>query len=147
MSKTTLVGLIVSTGAVLFLSGCGASGQQFSQFATPKQDRGLVYVYRPSSFVGGGVYYDIHVTNPSNSDFIAGELVNGSYVQIDIPSGESEIWGKTESKSSVTLDIKKGETYCVKGGVGIGFIVGRPNLEVVDMAICKTEIVETKLSK
>ena len=147
MSKTTLAGLIVSVGAVLFLSGCGASGQQFSQFATPKQDRGLVYVYRPSSFVGGGVYYDIHVTNPSNPDFIAGELVNGSYVQIDIPSGESEIWGKTESKSSVTLDVKKGETYCVKGGVGIGFIVGRPNLEVVDMAICKTEIVETKLTK
>ena len=147
MSKTTLAGLIVSVGAVLFLSGCGASGQQFSQFATPKQDRGLVYVYRPSSFVGGGVYYDIHVTNPSNPDFIAGELVNGSYVQIDIPSGDSEIWGKTESKSSVTLDIKKGETYCVKGGVGIGFIVGRPNLEVVDMTTCQTEIVETKLSK
>ena len=147
MIKTTSVGLMVSIGAVLFLSGCGASGQQFSQFATPKQDRGLVYVYRPESFVGGGVYYDIHVTNPSNPDFIAGELVNGSYVQIDIPSGENEIWGKTESKSSVTLDVKKGETYCVKGGVGIGFLVGRPNLEVVDMATCKTEIVETKLTK
>ena len=147
MSKTTLVGLMVSIGSVLFLSGCGASGQQFSQFATPKQDRGLVYVYRPSSMLGGGVYYDIHVTNSSNTDFIAGELVNGSYVQIDIPSGESEIWGKTESKSSITLDVKKGETYCVKGGVGIGFLVGRPNLEIVDMATCKTEIVETKLTK
>lgn len=147
MSKTTLVGLMVSTGVVLFLSGCGASGQQFSQFATPKQDRGIIYVYRPESFVGGGVYYDIHVTNPSNPDFIAGELVNGSYVQIDIPSGENEIWGKTESKSSVTLDVKKGETYCVKGSVGIGFFVGRPNLEVVDMATCKTEILETKLTK
>ena len=147
MSKTTLVGLMVSIGSVLFLSGCGASGQQFSQFATPKQDRGLVYVYRPSSMLGGGVYYDIHVTNSSNTDFIAGELVNGSYVQIDIPSGESEIWGKTESKSSITLDVKKGETYCVKGGAGIGFLVGRPNLEIVDMATCKTEIVETKLTK
>lgn len=54
--------------------------------------------------------------------------------EIDIPSGESEVWGKTESKSSlVTLDVKKGETYCVKGGVGIGFLVGRPNLEIADM--------------
>jgi len=147
MSKTTLVGLIVTAGAVVFFSGCGASGAQFSQFATPKQDRGLVYVYRPESFVGGGVSYDIHVTNPSNPDLIAGELVNGSYVEIDIPSGESEVWGKTESKSSVTLDVKKGETYCVKGGVGIGFLIGRPNLEIVDMDTCKKEIVETKLTK
>ena len=147
MSKTTLVGLMVAAGAVLFLSGCGASGAQFSQFATPKQDQGLVYVYRPKAFGGSGVYYDIHVTNPSTPDLIAGELVNGSYVQIDVPSGESEVWGKTESKSSVTLDIKKGETYCVKGGVGIGFLLGRPNLEIVDMDTCKKEIVETKLTK
>lgn len=147
MNKAKALSLIVSVGAVIAFSGCGASGQQFSQFAVPKQDKGLVYVYRPSSFVGGGVYYDIHVTNPSTPDFIAGELVNGSYVQIDIPSGESEIWGKTESKSSVTVDVKNGETYCVRGGVGIGFLIGRPNLEIVDMATCKTEIVETKLTK
>lgn len=147
MNKAKALSLMVLVGAVIALSGCGASGQQFTQFATPKADRGLVYVYRPSSFVGGGVYYDIHVTNPANADFIAGELVNGSYVQIDVPSGESEIWGKTESKSSVTVDVKQGETYCVRGGVGIGFLVGRPNLEIVDMATCRTQIVETKLTK
>jgi len=147
VNKAKALSLMVSVGAVIALSGCGASGQQFAGFATPKQDRGLVYVYRPSGFFGGGVYYDIHVTNPSTPDFIAGELVNGSYVQIDMPSGESEIWGQTESKSAVTVDVKKGETYCVRGGVGIGFLVGRPNLEIVDMATCKTEIVETKLTK
>lgn len=147
MNKAKALSFMVSVGAVIALSGCGASGQQFAGFTIPKQDRGLVYVYRPSGFVGGGVYYDIHVTNPSTPDFIAGELVNGSYVQIDMPSGESEIWGKTESKSAVTVDVKKGETYCVRGGVGIGFLVGRPNLEIVDMATCKTEIVETKLTK
>lgn len=144
MSKSIILGLVFSASAVVFLSGCGASGQQFTQFATPKSDKALVYVYRPSSFVGGGVYYDIHVTNTSTSDSIAGKLVNGSYLQIDLPAGENELWGKTESKSSVTLDAKKGETYCVKGGVGIGFIVGRPNLDIVDMTTCKIEIAETK---
>ncbi len=144
MNKSIIFGLIVSATAVLFLSGCGASGQQFSQFATPQPDKGLVYVYRPSSLLGAGVYYDIHVTNPSNPNLIAGELVNGSYLKIDVPVGESEVWGQTESKASVTLDIKNGETYCVKGGVGIGFIVGRPNLDIVDMNTCKTEIAETK---
>lgn len=138
---------MISVGAAMFLSGCGASGQPFSQFATPKQDQGLVYVYRPSSVLGMGVYYDIHVTNPTNPDLIAGELVNGSYVEVDVPVGENEIWGRTESKTSVTLDVKNGETYCVKGGVGIGFFIGRPNFEIVDMQTCQTEIVGTNQNK
>lgn len=138
---------MISVGAAMFLSGCGASGQPFSQFATPKQDQGLVYVYRPSSVLGMGVYYDIHVTNPTNPDLIAGELVNGSYVEVDVPVGENEIWGRTESKTSVTLDVKNGETYCVKGGVGIGFFIGRPNFEIVDMQTCQAEIVGTNQNK
>lgn len=146
MSKTIL-GIVVSIGAVVLLSGCGASGQQFSQFTAPKPDRAQVYVYRPESFVGGGVYYDVHITNSMNPDRIIGELVNGSYIEFDVPSGESEVWGKTEAKSSITLDVKTGETYCVKGGVGIGFLVGRPNLEIVDMATCKNEIAGTRLAK
>lgn len=146
MSKKTLW-VIIFVGVAMFLSGCGASGQPFSQFATPKQDQGLVYVYRPSSVLGMGVYYDIHVTNPTNPDLIAGELVNGSYVEVDVPVGENEIWGRTESKTSVTLDVKNGETYCVKGGVGIGFFIGRPNFEIVDMQTCQTEIVGTKQNK
>lgn len=146
MSKKTLW-VIIFVGVAMFLSGCGASGQPFSQFATPKQDQGLVYVYRPSSVLGMGVYYDIHVTNPTNPDLIAGELVNGSYVEVDVPVGENEIWGRTESKTSVTLDVKNGETYCVKGGVGIGFFIGRPNFEIVDMQTCQTEIVGTNQNK
>ena len=138
---------MISVGAAMFLSGCGASGQPFSQFATPKQDQGLVYVYRPSSVLGMGVYYDIHVTNPTNPDLIAGELVNGSYVEVNVPVGENEIWGRTESKTSVTLDVKNGEIYCVKGGVGIGFFIGRPNFEIVDMQTCQTEIVGTNQNK
>lgn len=134
---------LLSTSVLLF-TGCGAKGQQFTEFAKPKSNQGLVYVYRPSSFVGGGVYYDIHVTNETTPDFIAGELVNGSYIEIDVPVGESEIWGKTEAKSSVTVDVNEGDIQCVKGGVGIGFIVGRPHLEIVDMATCEKEIVGTK---
>ena len=126
-----LVNMVALAGVGLFLSGCGASGQQFNGFSTPKENHGLVYVYRPSALFGSGVYYDIHVTNTSKSDFIAGEIVNGSYLPLDLPLGESEIWAQTESKSSVVLDVKEGESYCIKGGVGIGFVVGRPSLERV----------------
>jgi hypothetical protein len=144
MSVVKVMTACLSISAILLFSGCSAKGQQFVEFKKPQENRGMVYVYRPSSFVGSGVHYDIHATNPTTPDFIAGELVNGGYVEMDLPSGESEIWGKTEAKASVTLDVKNGEIYCVKGGVGIGFLVGRPNLEIVDMAKCKVEIVETK---
>ncbi|WP_060825053.1 hypothetical protein [Sulfurospirillum cavolei] len=147
MNKAKIFSIIVAMGGAIFLSGCGASGQQFTQFAKPQPDLGLVYVYRPSAFLGSGVYYDVHVTNSSTQDYVAGELVNGSYVQVAVPVGENEVWGQTESKSSVTLDVKQGETYCVRGSVGIGFIVGRPNLEIVDMATCQAQIVETKATK
>lgn len=140
--KMIMMGLPIS--ALLLFSGCGAKGPQFTEFAKPQDNRGMVYIYRPTSFMGAGVYYDMHATNTTMPDFTAGTLRNGGYVQMDLPIGESEIWGKTEAKSSVTLDIKNGETYCIRGGVGVGFFVGRPHLEIVDMATCKGEIVETQ---
>ena len=40
--------------------------------------------------------------------------------------GELEFWAKTESTSSVTVDVKAGDTAYVRGSVGVGFFVGRP---------------------
>jgi hypothetical protein len=80
-------------------------------------------------------------------DLIAGELVNGSYVKVDVPKGKNEIWGKTEAKSSIMLDIKEGDIQCVKGSVGMGLFIGHPHLEIVDMKLCKSEIFSTKKAK
>lgn len=136
--------LISSMVCTVIFSGCGAKGQQFTQFNQPKLDKGMLYVYRPSSFLGGGVFYDVHNTNQQNNDLVIGELRNGGYIEAEVSVGENEIWGQTEAKSSVTIDIKKGETYCVKGGVGIGLLVGRPHLSIVDLNTCKAEILETR---
>jgi len=131
---------------VFIFTGCGAKGQVFREFEKPKENKGIAYIYRPSGFVGSAVYYDIHVTNETTPDQIAGRLSNGGYVKVDLPIGENEIWGETESKSSVTLDIKDGDISCIKGSVGIGFFLGRPHLSIVDMDTCKTEIIGTKSS-
>jgi hypothetical protein len=45
----------------------------------------------------------------------------------------------------VTLDVKAGEVYYIKGTVGVGFFVGRPHLIVVPRAIAENEILECKL--
>jgi hypothetical protein len=50
-----------------------------------------------------------------------------------------------ESRSSVTLDVKTGQTYYIKGEVGVGFFVGRPHLMVVSPEITEKEIADCKL--
>ncbi|MDL0089138.1 hypothetical protein [Campylobacter gastrosuis] len=44
------------------------------------------------------------------------------------------------------IETKPNEIYCVKGGVGIGFFVGRPQLKAVDLETCQKEIIETRSS-
>lgn len=144
--KKNLLVLVATISATFVFTGCGAKGEKFGSFKTPSENNSMLYVYRPSSFVGGGVYYDIH-TNDNSKDEIIGTLRNGGFIEKEItPTENLEVWAKTEAKASVSLDIKPNETYCVKGGVGIGFLVGRPNLEIVDKTLCEKEIIDTQKS-
>lgn len=144
-NKNLLV-LVTTISATFIFTGCGAKGEKFGSFKMPSENKSMLYVYRPSSFVGGGVYYDIQV-NKNNKDEIIGTLRNGGFIEKEIiPTENLEVWAKTESKASVSLDIKPNETYCVKGGVGVGFLVGRPNLEIVDKKLCEKEIIDTQRS-
>jgi hypothetical protein len=68
---------------------------------------------------------------------------NGYFVYRALP-GELTLEQHTEATTSVTLDVKAGETYYVKGSVGMGFFVGHPHLVIVpkeegerDIASCK----------
>lgn len=145
--KKNLLVLVVSISATFVFTGCGAKGEKFGSFKIPSENNSMVYVYRPSSFIGGGVYYDVHTNDDNNKDEIIGTLRNGGFIEKEItPKENTEIWAKTESKASVSLDMKPNETYCIKGGVGIGFLVGRPNLEIVDKTLCEKEIIDTQRS-
>lgn len=132
--------------AAMIFSGCAPKGPQFNGVKKLQKDSGLVYVYRPSKFVGSGLYYDIHVKDTSGNDKVIGTLTNGSYLQYRSKPGEKEFWAKTESTSSVTIDIEPNKMYCVKGEIGMGLLVGRPHLTIVDNETCKKEIKDTKLS-
>lgn len=129
---------------ILIFTGCGAKGKQFSGFQVPEEGKGMVYIYRPSSFVGGGVYYDIK--NQNNNDEVIGTLRNGGYIAKQMTPGEKTLWAKTESTAQVVVNVKENDFVCVKGGVGIGFLVGRPQLNNVDKSICEVEIKDTQES-
>lgn len=144
MNKTT--NMILSATLATIFTGCAASGPQFTTLQKPKENTALVYVYRPSSMVGAVISYNIHVKDKENEDKVIGELVNGSYFTYESKAGEVEFWAQTEAKSSVTLDLKPAQMYCIKGEVGLGFLAGRPHLSIVDDNLCKSQLKETKLN-
>ncbi|MCW8821499.1 MAG: DUF2846 domain-containing protein [Sulfurovum sp.] len=146
--KTTFKSIALITigvSSAILLSGCSAKGPQFSEMQKVEKDKSLIYIYRPSSFVGGGVSYDVHAKKSDGTDEIIGNLKNGGYLQYKTKPTEIEFWAKTESTSSVTLDVQANTMYCIKGEVGIGIIVGRPHLSIVDNALCTQEIKATAL--
>lgn len=130
--------------AVVLLGACAASGPRYEAAAQAPAGKGLVYIYRPGKFMGGGVVFDVHA-GPKADNHPVVELASGGYFPYYAEPGELELWSKTESTSSVTLDVKAGQTAYVRGSIGVGFFVGRPSLEVVDHNTGEREIRECKL--
>jgi len=84
----TFFTITVSVLILLFLNGCGATGKQFSEFAQPTNDQGLIYIYRPSNFEASAmdqVVYDI-----TNNKTI-GLLKNNGYIQYLVKPGDLTI--------------------------------------------------------
>jgi len=138
MKKRSLVLLLLLIGLFL-LSSC-ATGPAFKKIETIPENMGLVYIYRPGKAMGAAVSYQVKANGVPIT-----RLNPGGYYAYLAKPGEIEFSAKTESTSSITIDIKPGETYYLKGTVGIGFFVGRPHLVVVTPEVGEKEIVKCKL--
>ena len=138
--RRRLVTIIIILGMSLMFAGCATLGPVYQRVDKIPDGMGLVYIYRPGGFVGGGVSYDVKV-----GETVITTLYNGGYYPYFAKPGETEFWAKTESKSAITLDIKPGEIYYIKGTVGVGFFVGRPHLMVAEKDVGEKEIAQCKL--
>jgi hypothetical protein len=138
--------LALSSVAVLVISGCSAKGPQFNGFKEPANGQSNVYLYR-TSYLGAGVTPDIHKTNEANGqDEIIGSLKPNGYIMTTITQGMHKFWAKTEAQNEVDLQADPNKIYCIEHYISVGFFVGHPQFEIVDMEKCKKEIIETKLS-
>jgi len=126
---------------ILFLTACAATGVQFQKVSTIPEGKGVVYVYRPDSIVGAAIHYDVYA---GENDLIC-DLIRGGYCLYYSKLGELELWGKTEAKSSITIDVKAGQEYYVKGGLSLGVLAGRPNFTLVTNTVGQEEIADCKL--
>ena len=66
--------ILISLFMLYCLSACGHLGKQFDGQEVPDENEALIYYYRPSRFIGSGVYYDIK----ENGEKIT-TLYNGGY--------------------------------------------------------------------
>jgi hypothetical protein len=83
-----------------------------------------LYVYRPKSFVGSAIGYDLHL-----GDSIVCRVKNNTKFEIPLTQeGKVEVWAKTEAKRSVVLDVKPGVKYYIRCSVSMGIVAGRPDI-------------------
>jgi len=141
MKTTGMIGIGIA--AAILLGGCAGNqpmpqAVQNGKLKKAKAGKGMLYVYRPSSFVGGAIYYDIH--DGAQNGKVLGTIVSGSVVASELKPGSREIWAKTEAKVGVPITLRSGATQCVKAGVSMGLFVGRPTLQKVDMQTCRYDI-------
>jgi hypothetical protein len=131
-------------GILFILNGCSRSGQPFTEFETPIDNKGIVYVYRPDNSSGNNLAYNINVNNAITYNYVAGKLLNGGYIKIYLPVGKNEIYAEPDTENLLTLNIKDKDVSCIRGSINTDQAVTHLYLSVVNMDTCKSEIVETK---
>ncbi len=106
-------------------------------------DYAVVYFYRPKIFAGSMIGFKVRM----DDETVIGRVRNGEKFEYKITEfGKHEFWGKTESKTSVTIDIEKGQEYFVRCGINLGITVGRPEMYVVENALGISEY-ESQVAK
>ena len=137
--KIILFAFVIFT---LGLTGCATLGPVYQKVEKIPDNSGVIHVYRPSAFAGGGIRPTLY-TNKGKTSLAT--IHPGGYFTYFAKPGEVDLSAATETESSITLDIKPGQVYYVKLTIGIGLLVGRPHLTIISPEIAEKEISECKL--
>ena len=132
MKKVLLQVVVVVT--LLGFCGCASVNKQSKNiFPDPQADKGLIYFYRESKFMGGAISYDVKEGNT-----VVGAIANGTYFFVFATPGPHTYTASTEADSSRTLQVEAGKTYYVECGVEMGVFAGRPSLKIANEAEAKS---------
>lgn len=125
--------------ASLALGGCATLGAPYAPDSQVPANRAAVYVYRTSA-MGAAIAPTV---TANKVDLLS--LPPGGYFVYHAAPGELTLEQHTEATTSVTLDVKAGESYYVRGSVGMGFFVGHPHLVIVANEEGQSEILKCKM--
>ncbi|MDR1675085.1 MAG: DUF2846 domain-containing protein [Tannerella sp.] len=146
--KGAIIGFVWMFAISLLLTGCGAgkvaSGVSGGELQTSEyrldESCALIHIYRPGSMVGVAISYNLNL-----DDEVVFRVKNKRKTTVRVTSeGLKTLWAKTETREELPIDIELGKEYYVRCGVGMGFFVGRPKLEIVDLQVGKLEFAKIK---
>jgi hypothetical protein len=129
--RCKIAGLVLLSGVLL--SGCCQTHKYKPVVGIPV-NKGVIYIYRPSNIFGSALTFDVY----SGQNAIVA-LKNDTYYPYIVDPGETVLWSKNSSTSTVTVDVKEGEEIYVKCGIK-GGIVYDPKLTIVLPDDAKKEI-------
>ena len=153
----------------LLTAGWSTFGPGFKPVAKIPKGRAVIYIYRAPEFGGDALSYDVKAHGT-----VVTTLRNGGYYPYVVTPGQVELWARTASrpssyrhtsstpeptdadllrlkhigdaaKSVVTIEVKAGQVYYVKGEAGVRYFLGRPRLQMVSREQGESEIKQCKL--
>lgn len=98
-------------------------------------DKGLVIFYRPKKFSGGAIRFNVNHAEGSLGSLNSGTMVYGYF-----EPGQRQFWSQVISQDSITIDVKAGNVYFVRGDAKMGVYAGRPKFNLVDEATGRAEV-------
>jgi len=102
----------------------------------PKETEAVVYVYRPSKFVGFGDVFTLKVNGEKK-----GKIKNGKKFILKLPSGKTKF--KVRG-TKIELDLQAGQTYYLRSVLVRNMLIGKPDLVPVTEQFAKTELKSIK---
>jgi hypothetical protein len=128
----------ISLGISILLSWLcmtSCSTPHFQKAEVP-EDMGLVYFYRPKKSFSPDLNYVIRVNG-----FEINTLLNGGYFTFIAKPGRIQFSARNEITSYLTLDVKPGKVYYIKGTTRPGSLIARPHLQLISSEAAENEIV------
>ncbi|MDR0384792.1 MAG: hypothetical protein LBH60_01795 [Prevotellaceae bacterium] len=122
------------TAQILRVSDVSLLSQNKTAAIVNDWDYALLHFYR-SDEAGILVGYDIYL----GESVICRAKSNWKTTVKVYSGGRNSIWGKTEAKTEIPVDIEIGKEYYIRCGISMGIMVGRPTLTLVDNPTGKRE--------
>ncbi len=142
--KISVIKMLVISLVVAGLMGCTIAtpiitSGSYEGLANTDPDKGAIFIYRDSSFVGAANQYDVMLNG-----VIVGSLPNGSFFIVDADPGENKVEPRTLTefdlgKGSV-LTVEQGRSHCLKLTLNFCFSCKSADINIVDAMQCDSEI-------
>lgn len=131
--------LALSALFLMLLSSCASNlsseqmRKEVENFKLPKsaeKDSSVVYVVR-LSMVGNLVRFNVFLDDKGSYSEM-GYNRGSEYIYFSVKPGQHKIFSKAENWADIDLTAEAGKTYFIKQTPGIGFIMARNSLSLLD---------------